>query len=116
MKSVSSTIVNNTAVVSVASALVGGNAVDDMRQKLHEMVDQKQRKLVIDLTGVPYANSEGIGVLMSAYISYKRRGWHMALCGLDKEVNVIIAITKLNSVFDIYKTREEAIAQLSTIP
>ncbi len=116
MKSVSSTTVNNITILSVASALVGGKAVDELRQKVLEMVNQEQRNLVIDLHGVPYANSEGIGVLMLAYISYKHRGWHLALCGLDKEINVIMAITKLNSVFEIYKTREEAVAHFSTIP
>ena len=90
--------------------------VDELRQEIDEMIHHEQRRLVIDLHGVPYANSEGIGVLMSAYISYKRRGWHLVICGLGKEVNVIIAITRLNSVFDIFNTHEEAIAHLSTMP
>lgn len=116
MRSAVSITDNNIALVSVAGPLVGGKKVDELRRTLHEMIRKEQRKLVIDLHGVPYANSAGIGVLMSTYISYKHRGWHFALCGLGKEVNVIIAVTKLNLVFDIYDTREEAITHLSNIP
>lgn len=99
-------------VISVSGQLIGGEEIDDLRGTLKEMIRQEQRNLIIDLGGVSFANSTAIGVLMSTNTSYKRRGWKLALCNLGKEVNVIITVTKLNLVFDIYDTREEALAGL----
>jgi anti-sigma B factor antagonist len=64
---------------------------------------------VIDLGKVEYINSTGIGVLVSGYTSYSKRGWHVKLCGLNKNINNIFVITKLTLVFEVFDTREDAI-------
>ncbi len=100
-------------VVSASGPLMGGEAIDMLRRALHHAVTSKQPKLVVDLTDVPYVNSTAIGVLMSVYTSYARRKWHVVFSGFSNEVNAVFAITKLTHIFEIVKTRREAIELLS---
>jgi len=65
--------------------------------------------LIIDLSDVTYLNSTAIGVLVSAHTSYSRKGWHIKLCGINKNINNIFVITKLTLVFDVLDSRQDAV-------
>jgi anti-sigma B factor antagonist len=101
------------SVVKVTGSLIGGKEIDELRSALDDMVLTRRMKLLIDLSGVTYANSTTIGVLMSIHTSYARREWSLGFCGITKELNVIFAITRLNLVFNLHKSCEEALKNLS---
>jgi len=105
--------VQGVHVVTVAGPLIGGEDIDALRSEMKNAIHANEKKLLIDLSDVPYVNSTAIGVLMSAYTSYTRRNWALAFCGLNKEVNAVFAITRLTHIFEILKTRAEAIKRLS---
>jgi anti-sigma B factor antagonist len=97
------------ALLEVKGSLLGGQELDELREALNGFIRSETRKLVLDIDGVDYINSAAVGVLVSALISYTRRGWQIRLCGRSKEVYSILAITKLNRVFEMHETREEAV-------
>ena len=51
----------------------------------------------------------GVGVLVAAHASYAKKGWHIKLSGMNKNITNIFVITKLTLVFDVYDTKDEAI-------
>ncbi len=99
-------------LVEVEGALLGGDEIDQLRGVITQAVDAGCGKLVIDFTGVSHMNSAAVGVLVSAVTSYARRHWQVRLCGVSKPVYNVLAITKLNLVFEMTKTREDAIKSL----
>jgi anti-sigma B factor antagonist len=101
------------SVVRVTGTLIGGKEVDELRSALDDVVATGRKKLLIDFSGVTYANSTTIGVLMSVHTSYARRQWALGFCGISKELNVIFAITRLNLIFHLHKSCEEALKSLS---
>ncbi len=101
------------SVVKVSGSLIGGKETDELRTALDDMILTRKSKLLIDLSGVTYANSTTIGVLMSVHTSYARRKWSLGFCGVSRELNVIFAITRLNLVFHLHRTCEEALKSLS---
>ncbi|MDH3252173.1 MAG: STAS domain-containing protein [Ignavibacteria bacterium] len=105
---------DGVSVVKVTGSLIGGKETDELRRVLGEMVLTRRTKLLIDLSGVTYANSTAIGVLMSTHTSYTRRRWSVAFCGVTKELNVVLVVTKLNLVFELHKSCEEALKSLSS--
>jgi len=109
MTVVSSTLPQGIGLIEVAGSLLGGEEIEQLRSAVSEFVDREQSRLIIDVTGVTYLNSSAVGVLISALIAYMRQGWKIKLCGVSKAVYSILAITKLNLIFDRYDTREEAI-------
>ena len=105
-----STLENGIALVEPSGSLVGGDETVDLRASVAGFVDRNYEKLLIDLSKVNYMNSTAIGVLVSAQTTYSKKGWQVKLCGINKNISNIFVITKLTLVFEVYDTREEAIA------
>ena len=105
-----STMENGIALVEPSGSLVGGDETVDLRAAVAGFVDRNYDKLLIDLSKVNYMNSTAIGVLVSAQTTYSKKGWQIKLCGINKNISNIFVITKLTLVFDVYDTRDEAIA------
>jgi len=108
-----STLENGIALVEPSGSLVGGDETVDLRAAVAGFVDRNYDKLLIDLSKVNYMNSTAIGVLVSAQTTYSKKGWQVKLCGLNKNISNIFVITKLTLVFDVFDTREEAIASFT---
>lgn len=100
----------NVGLIEVKGSLIGGDETVELRQAVAGFAEREYQKLLIDLSGVTYLNSTAIGVLVSAHASYSRKGWQIKLCGINKNINNIFVITKLTLVFDVYDTREQAVA------
>lgn len=96
-------------LIEVKGSLIGGDETVELRQAIAGFVDREYQKLLIDLGKVEYLNSTAIGVLVSAHATYTKKGWHVKLSGLTKNVKNIFVITKLTLVFEVYDTQEEAI-------
>jgi anti-sigma B factor antagonist len=103
-----STLDNGIGLIEAKGSLIGGDETVELRQAVAGFADREYGKLIIDLSNVTYVNSTAIGVLVSAHTTYSRRGWHIRICGMNKNINNIFVITKLTLVFEVYDTREEA--------
>ncbi len=69
-----------------------------------------QAKLVIGMAGVSAVDSCGIGELVSAYTSMRRRGGRLALFGLPPTVLDVLKLTRLVEVFEILDDGDSALA------
>lgn len=103
------TLDNGIGLIEAKGSLVGGEETTEVRQAVAGFVEREYDKLIIDLSKVTYLNSTAIGVLVSAYTTYSRKGWKIKLCGVNKNINNIFVITKLTLVFDVYETVNEAV-------
>jgi anti-anti-sigma factor len=63
---------------------------------------------VIDLTEVPYIDSAGLGTILSRWSHTQRNGHKFALTGVSPRIEVLLEITKVNTVLPMFKTPEEA--------
>lgn len=70
---------------------------------------RKPRKLIIDLTGVPYMDSSGVATLLEAMQACRRAGGKFILCSLQDRVRSIIEITRLDTVFTIVKSADDGL-------
>ena len=104
-----STLDNGIGLIEAKGSLIGGDETVELRQAVAGFADREYGKLIIDLSNVTYVNSTAIGVLVSAHTTYTRRGWHIRICGMNKNINNIFVITKLTLVFEVFDTRAEAV-------
>ncbi len=104
-----SSLDNGIGLIEAKGSLVGGDETLELRQAVAGFLEREYSKLLIDLGGVTYINSTAIGVLVSAHASYAKKGWHIKLCGMNKNITNIFVITKLTLVFDVYDTKDEAV-------
>lgn len=71
------------------------------------------KNVIIDLSGVPYIDSAGLGVLLSQWSHARRGGFQYALIGMSPRVHTIFEITHTDTVLPIFATRADAEAGLA---
>jgi anti-sigma B factor antagonist len=68
------------------------------------------QKILLNLAGVKYIDSSGIGELIANYTTTGRSGGQLKLLNLTEKVQDLLVITKLLTVFDVYEKEAEALS------
>jgi anti-sigma B factor antagonist len=68
----------------------------------------KSEALVVDMSGVPYIDSAGLGSLISAYVSREREARKLALAGVNERVKTVMIVSGVDALFQIYASVSEA--------
>jgi anti-sigma B factor antagonist len=79
-----------------------------MRAQIAEVMKSSPKRLVIDLSGVPYMDSSGVATLVEALQGTRKSGAKLLLCGLTVRVRSILEISRLDTVFTIVADRTAA--------
>jgi anti-sigma B factor antagonist len=82
----------------------------EMRASLNAIIDQKPKKLVVDLSNVPYVDSSGLAVLIGAMQSVEHQGGAFALAGAQEAVRLILATARLDEYFHLFPDVDAALA------
>jgi anti-sigma B factor antagonist len=64
--------------------------------------------LIVDLSGVPYIDSAGLGSLISAYVTREREARKMALAGVSDRVKMVMTVSGVDQLFQMYANVSEA--------
>lgn len=99
---------NGVTVLTLAGRVTLGDESNQMRNKIKEILAQGKKKLVLDLGGVSYIDSAGLGTLVAAYTSARNRGADIKLASVTKKFDDLLNITKLVTVFSVYKSVQDA--------
>jgi anti-sigma B factor antagonist len=96
-------------VVRVEGQLIVGN-----RQELKDLVgaalDAGDRKFLIDFAGAGYIDSSGLGALVGLSRRVREAGGELRLSGLNEDLRSLFELTKLDTLFAIADTPEQALA------
>ena len=84
--------------------------VQDVRRTLGGLLDRGQSRLLIDLDGVGFIDSSGMGALIAAMKQARAAGGDVRLCALQNDVRAIFELTRLVQAMSIHPTRQEALA------
>jgi len=86
------------------------NRSAEFQRALLDVLADCPGKIVVDLSGVPYMDSSGVASLVKLLSRARRTGVSLYLVGLNDRVRSIFEITRLDSVFDIFATEQEALS------
>ena len=111
--------------VAITSRLVSGVVIMDvtgrmcflevgLRDQVNELLDEGHRDFVLNLAGVPYIDSFGLGQLMSIWTSIRSKGGELVLLRPTDHVQQLLALTKLNTVFHISGEEAQAVRSART--
>jgi anti-sigma B factor antagonist len=70
--------------------------------------------VILDLSDVPYIDSSGLGSLVSTYVTRHKATRRIALSGVNERVLKLFETTKVERLFLIFPTLEDAIAALTS--
>lgn len=88
-----------------------GNA--QFRKRVTATIEAGSRKLILNLAGVPYMDSSGLGELISCYTALQGVSGHLKLLNLSKRLHNLLVITKLVTVFETFDTEPAAVASFN---
>jgi anti-sigma B factor antagonist len=80
-----------------------------LRDLMNRLLGENNRQFVLNLSGVEYIDSSGLGQLISIWTSIRNKGGHMTVFSPTKRVDRLLEITRLNTVFEIFADENEAI-------
>ena len=98
-----------TVIIELKGKLVGGSLSDRMNRTLDNLLAQGKKNIVVDLSGITILNSSGMGILISGYSKVNNNGGVLKLANITNKIQGLLSITKLNSVFEIYNSTDEAV-------
>src|SRR3981189_1595928 len=90
-----------------------GEGDELLKDKVNSLVNQGQHKIVLNLAGVPYVDSAGLGQIVRTYTTVSRQGGSLKLLNLTKRITDLLSITKLLTVFDTFDSENEAVRSFS---
>jgi anti-sigma B factor antagonist len=91
-----------------------GEGDELLKDKINSLLASGKKKLVLNLEGVPYIDSAGLGEIVRTYTTVSRQGGSLKLLNLTKRIEDLLSITKLLTVFETFDTEAEAIKSFSS--
>jgi anti-sigma B factor antagonist len=81
-----------------------------LRTAIRRLLGEGKNKILLNLAGVGYIDSSGIGELVSSFTAVKKEGGNLKLLNLTQKIQDLLAITKLLTVFDVFENEGEALS------
>src|SRR5690349_21594343 len=102
-------MVGSVAVLHLNGTLVLGQGDQMLKDKVRSLIFEGHKKIALDLGGVSYIDSAGLGELVSAHATVTRNEGKIRICNLTKRVSDLLTITKLLTVFDMSDSKDQAV-------
>ena len=102
-------VVGSVTILDLNGKLVLGDGDMLLKDKIHSLVFQGHKQIILNLGGVSYVDSSGLGALVASFVTAKNNSGQIKLVSLTKRLQDLLAIAKLLTVFDCYDSDEEAI-------
>lgn len=101
---------SNTLILRISGDLIGEDKDARLVEAVNEAVSHQVLTCIIDISQLRYINSSGIGVLITLLTKFRNKGGEVYLMNPSESVRKLLAITKLNAIFQVIRKEEEVIA------
>lgn len=101
----------NCVVITLKGKIMGGPDATEFHNEIKSLIEKERLNVIGDLSRVSFMNSSGLGILISALTSLRNAGGDLKLCGASDRIESLLMVTKLITVFDHYKTLDEAVQE-----
>ena len=103
-------IVGDVTILDLKGKMTLGEGDELLKDKINSLIHQGQKNLLLNLEGVPYIDSAGLGEIVRTYTTVSRQGGALKLVNLTKRITDLLAITKLLTVFETFDLEKDAVA------
>ena len=99
----------DVTILDMNGAVRIGEGSITLRDAIRGLADEGKKKIILNLAGVNYVDSSGIGELIANYTTVSRQGGQLKLLNLTDRIQNLLVITKLLTVFDAYEDESAAL-------
>ena len=107
--------VGSVTILDLKGKLIHGGGDQLLRDKIHSVLHQGCKNVVINLGEVEYIDSAGLGEIVSSLTTMRRDGGSIKLLNLTKRVQDILSITKLLTLFDTFSSQNDVVKSFYSI-
>ena len=99
----------NVTILSLSGKVTLGEGDVLLKDKLHSLLNQGRKDVLLNLAQVSYVDSAGLGAIVSAYTTMTREGGSLKLANVTRKLQDLLSITKLLTVFETFDSEDEAL-------
>jgi anti-sigma B factor antagonist len=106
--------VGDIAILDLKGRLIIDDGFEPLRIALNRLVGEGQRKVLLNMEGLTYLDSAGIGLIACKYVTLHRHEGDLKLCNLHTRASEVLGVTKLLTVFESFESEDEALRSFAT--
>jgi anti-sigma B factor antagonist len=108
--------IGDVTILDLAGKLTIGDGAEVLRDTVASIVFQGEKQIVLNLAGVPYMDSGGLGELVRCSMVARKAEGTVKLVNLTSKISDLLAITKLLNVFDTFDSEAQALGSFAVVP
>lgn len=93
--------VGGVTIVDISGRIEMGEESASVRDMILQLLRTGHKQILLNLAGVDYIDSMGLGALVAAFASVRKQGGELKLLNLTNKVTDLMQVTKLFTVFDV---------------
>lgn len=99
----------DVTVLDMSGKITIGEGSVALRTAIRRLLEEGKKRILLNLAGVSYIDSSGIGELVSSYTAINKEAGQLKLLNLTQKLRDLLTITKLLTVFDVYEKEADAL-------
>lgn len=101
--------VGDVVVLDVDGEILGGPDTEAFEAAVQSTLANGGRKVLVNLSGVQWINSTGLGILIAGFTTMQRGGGALKLLNVSERIAGLLAITRLSTIFQSFQREDEAL-------
>ncbi len=100
-------------IISLEGELIEKNQAADLMHKVDALLETDKNKIAINMANLKYMNSSGLNTLIQLLTKARNKGGDTVIYNMNKKINELLIVTKLNTLFKVVDSEAEAIKILN---
>ena len=101
-------------ILRLEGQLMGGSEAEQMRETILSAIEQGTVQILLDMEGVSWINSSGLGILIAAHMAARKKGGALKLMKVSNRIESILNVTRLSTIFEVYPGEDAARRSLAS--
>jgi anti-sigma B factor antagonist len=106
----------DVTVLDLKGRVRAGGTTVALHKSIRTLIHEEKTLILLNLSGVTYMDSCGLGELIASHVTLQRKGGAMKLLQLTESLRELMGVTKLLDVFDVHETESEALVSFADMP
>jgi anti-sigma B factor antagonist len=109
-------VVGGVTILDLTGTITIDQDAGRLKDKINSLIQQARTSVVLNLAGVSYIDSGGLGQLVASYASLANTAGGLKLLHLTKRNHDLLSITRLATLFQTFETEDEAVRSFEAVP
>lgn len=98
----------NHTELNLSGNLLSKDDAEELTYNFDRLLEGKESYFIINMENMEYLNSTGLNILIGLLTKVRNSGGEMIICNVPKKINQLLLVTKLNTVFNVAMSVDEA--------